>query len=130
MAPIVIAAALWGRSWAHSRVEFLSDNSQVVAAIGSGYSRHKTVAHFTRCLFFLAASFQFVATARHIPGHLNIAADALSRNQHTKFLHMTPSASPLPSVIPSSLQEWVLDPHGCWTCQDWRKKFVHFMGKA
>ncbi len=87
MVPVVVAAALWGRSWADKRVIFRSDNSQVVAAISSGTSRHKTVAHLTGCLFFLAASFQFVPAASHIPGHCNTAADALSRGQLAKFRH-------------------------------------------
>ena len=130
MVPVVIAAALWGRSWFHKKVNFLSDNSQVVAAIGSGTSRHKTVAHLTRCLFFIAASFQFVPSATHIPGRCNTAADALSRDQLAKFFQFVPLATPLPSPIPAPLQDWVLDPTGCWTSPNWRERFARFMGKV
>ena len=129
MVPVVIASALWGRSWSHQRVEFRSDNSQVVAAIQSGSSRHKTLAHLARCLFFIAAAYQFTPSACHILGHLNAAADAISRNQSAKFLRLTPSAALVNSSIPAPLQDWVLDPNGCWTSQVWRERFVLFMGR-
>lgn len=118
MVPVVVAAALWGQSWTHSQVVFRSDNSQVVAAINSGTSCNRIAAHLTRCLCFITASYQFVATARHIPGRLNSAADALSRKQHSKFVQLLPSAFPSPTAIPSSLQEWVMNPHSCWTGGD------------
>ena len=103
MVPVVVAAALWGRAWSNQRVHFRSDNSQVVAAILSGTSRHRTLAHLTRCLFFLAASFQFTSSASHIPGHLNCAADALSRNHLIKFCRLIPSAAPITSPIPTGV---------------------------
>lgn len=110
--PIVLAAALWGRSWTNCKVICYTDNSQVVSAIKSGATHQKTMAHLVRCLFFLSASWGFTVTAAHIPGRLNGIADALSRNYMKRFHTLVPMAQPSPSHIPPSLQAWVLKPVG------------------
>ena len=78
--PIVIAAAIWGKAWRGHTVFCHCDNAAVVALINAGYCKHETAMHLLRCLFFIAAHFDFDIFARHIPGSLNVAADALSHN--------------------------------------------------
>ena len=51
-----------------------------MAVLQSGSAKDKKLAHMLRCLFFLEAKFQFTIVAAHIPGAINVRADALSRN--------------------------------------------------
>ena len=53
-----------------------------------------------RSLFFIAVKFQFSVAFTHIPGHLNIAADAISRFQHQLFFKTLPDADKQPTPIP------------------------------
>ena len=78
--PIVIAAAIWDKAWGGCIVLGCCDNAAVVALINAGYCKHETATDLLRCLFFIAAHFDFDIFACHIPGSLNVAADALSRN--------------------------------------------------
>ena len=80
------------------------DNMAVVSEGNSGYCRDTTLMHMLRCLFFMASHFNVTVQASHIPGVANIAADALSRNQFSRFLQVVPDAAQLPSPIPQ--REW------------------------
>ena len=75
--PIVIAAAIWGKAWWACTVLCCCNNAAVVALINAGCCKHETAMHLVRCLFFFAAHFDFDIFACHIPGSLNVAADAL-----------------------------------------------------
>ncbi len=127
LVPVVIAAALWGPEWAGHRVLFHSDNQSVVAAVNSGSSRDHTLAHLLRCLFFFSASWHFTLLARHIPGVQNSAADALSRNKASALPLLVPQANPIPSHLPSTLQDLLLAPDVCWTSPHWLRGFRSFM---
>ena len=59
MVPVMLAAAVWGRSWEGRRVRFFSDNAAVVAVIGRRSARHPSLLHLLRCLYFYAAHYQF-----------------------------------------------------------------------
>lgn len=98
--PVVIATLLWGREWRGSHVRFQSDNKAVVAALNAGSACHPLLAHLLRCLFFWQAAFDFHCSATHIPGRLNRAADALSRDNLLSFFSLFPQASPQPTPIP------------------------------
>ena len=80
LVPIVVAAAIWGRHWSRSHVCFHLDNMAVVTILQSISPRGELVLHLIRCLYFYAAIYQFDYSAEHVPGVLNVAADALSRN--------------------------------------------------
>ena len=100
--PIVVAAHLWGNQWQRLKVEFLCDNQAVVAILNSGSSRDKLSMHLMRRLI-LACQFHFSVSARHVPGHRNGAADALSRSQFQVFHRLHPSADLFPTPVPSTL---------------------------
>ena len=53
MAPIVLAAAVWGRTWHRSRVCFHCDNAAVVSVIQRRSAKDPTLLHLLRCLYFL-----------------------------------------------------------------------------
>lgn len=128
--PIVIAAAIWGKGWRGRTVLCRCDNAAVVALINSGYCKHETAMHLLRCLFFIAAHFDFDIFARHIPGSLNVAADALSRNLLPLFLAKVPEAETLPTTIPPQLLEVLVHTRPDWTSTNWVSLFNSFSPKA
>ena len=107
MIPIVMSAALWGKDWRGKSVQFLSDNSAVVALINSGSSRENSLMHLMRCFAIFMAKFNFVAVAAHIRGVDNHLADALSRNNRAYFLSHYTQAQPLPTRVPPELVEHI-----------------------
>ena len=70
LAPIVVAAALWGHQWRRSRIRFRSDNMAVVTILNTCTARDPLLMHLLRCLVFYAASFRFHFMSEHIPGSL------------------------------------------------------------
>ena len=57
LAPIVLAAAVWGREWKGKCVMSYCDNAAVVAIINKGDSKEPEAMHLVRCLSFLRAKF-------------------------------------------------------------------------
>ena len=131
MVPIVISTAIWGRSWSNSTVTFRSDNMTVVHTLSKGSSRDPHLSHLLRCLFFFEAHFKFEHTASHIPGKLNVAADALSRNNATTFFSLSPQVHyPPPSIIPSPLTELLLNQNITWISPHWKVLFQATLDKV
>lgn len=121
--PIVASAALWGKSWHGARITFYSDNAAVVQALNSRSARDPILTHLISCLFFFEARFQFDYSALHIAGSANAAADALSRNSVSTFVSLYPQAPTSPTMLPTSLQELLLDHELTWTSQRWAVLF-------
>ena len=121
--PVVVAAALWGHNWRGKVVEYVSDNATVVAVLNSGYAKDKSLMHLLRGLFFKATSLNFGYCATHIPGRLNIAANAISRNNLTLLSEVRPSINPAPSVIPQTLIQLVAPGSPDWISPNWVRKF-------
>ena len=65
--PIILACATWGPLGAHKLVQVQCDNSAVVEILRTS-------------LHFFWAQYDIILKATHLPGVLNIAADAISRN--------------------------------------------------
>lgn len=126
MVPILIAASIWGCCWSHKRLVVYSDNMAVVTTIMAGTSRDPALAHLCRCLFFISAKWSFEVTASHVAGKTNVAADALSRDDLPRFFAATPRAVREPSIIPRSLQDWLLDKDASWTSAPWLAQFRSF----
>ena len=83
MVPVVISIAIWEAQWTKCGVLVRSDNMAVVHCLTSGTARDPLLMHLLRCLHFATATHQIYIVARHVPGVLNTAADALSRNSMT-----------------------------------------------
>ena len=49
--PLVMAAAVWGKSWRRTLVQFWSDNQAVVAVLSTRSAHHPQLMHLLRCLF-------------------------------------------------------------------------------
>ena len=103
--PVVISAGIWGKQWHGRTVEFHSDNMAVVHALSKGSAREPHLAHLLRCLYFLEATFGFEHGVSHIPGKLNVGADALSRNNLLAFSSLFPQAPSRSVPVPAPLLE-------------------------
>lgn len=82
---VVLAAAAWGRAWAGRKIMFRTDCMPALHAINSRTSRSPPMAALMRELTMIAARSGFEFRARHIAGKLNVAADALSRDDMQAF---------------------------------------------
>ena len=101
--PIVVASHLWGPQWSKQHVLFLCDNAAVVYTLNAGTSRCPKMMHLLRAFIRTACLHSFAFSARHTPGRLNSAADALSRFRFQEFQRLVPQADPCPSTIPPAL---------------------------
>ena len=119
LVPIVMAAALWGHKWQGMVVQFVSDNKAVVAVSNSGYARDGVLMHLLRCLLFIAASFSFWYSTCHIPGRLNVAADAISCNKLVVLFDSKPDLNPSPSTLLQTLPVLVAPEAPDWTSPNW-----------
>ena len=118
--PIVMACAVWGKSWGGQRILARCDNAAVVAIMNSGTSKHPFAMHLMRSLFFIAACFHFTISATHIPGVDNVAADALSRIEFSRFFRQVPQAHHTPTPLPPELTQLLVTN---WTSSSWRTQF-------
>ena len=121
--PILFAIAIWVSQWAGSLVECHCDNMVVVSMINSGRCKDPTLLHLLRCLFFMAAHFSITVKAFHIPGVEIIAADAISRNDLSRFMQATPEATPDPYPIPEKLVQMLVWLQPDWTSLLWAQLF-------
>ena len=129
LAPILVAAMIWGHKWEGSTVTAHCDSEAVVYILNSRYSRDNYLMHMLRILFFTEAHFRFELCAKHIPGVLNTSADYLSRNQLREFHISVPHADTHQSHVPPSLLQWLLDPQLDWTSRRWTRKFSSFVNR-
>ena len=124
MVPIVIAAALWGHQWTGSRVRCYCDNMAVVCSLNRGSSRDPQLMRLLHTLFFFCAAYDFSVSAQHVAGIHNEAAEALSRNNLSRFMSFHPPAQMCPSTLPPELLELVLDHSLLWTSPSWTRLFA------
>jgi hypothetical protein len=101
--PIVVAAVLWGASWARKRILFHCDNQATVHILNKGRSPCKSIMKLMRRLVIVAATSNFHFLATHVPGRTNQIADALSRLNLQKFRQLAPEAAPEPCQVPSKI---------------------------
>ena len=127
--PIVIGTAVWGKSWAGRTVTAYTDNAAVVSIINSGRSKDLLAMHLMRCLFFITATHNCVVKAIHIQGKLNVAADALSRNQLDVFFQQVPGAEKDPTPIHQDLIRMLVTNRPDWTSREWRKLLENSLQK-
>jgi hypothetical protein len=119
MVPIVVAAAIWGKSWRGKTIRAWCDNAAVVSTINHGSSRNQDTMHLTRCLAFISAKLDIHFVASHIKGIHNSCADALSRNNLSLFRALYPQANPEPTAIPEALLDLLVITKPDWISKRW-----------
>ena len=130
LAPIVVACALWGNQWRGATVLCRCDNAAVVSIVNSGSSKNPLAMHLTRSLFFITAVNGISLHAQHIPGKLNNAADALSRNHLPLFHQQVPLADSRPTPIPPELWQILVLSQPDWTSRSWRSQFARIFQRG
>lgn len=130
LAPIVVAAALWGRNWTGETVWVRCDNSAVVSIINCGTSKNAEAMQLMRCLAFIAARLEFRLVASHIRGVDNILADALSRDNLLLFRTLLPQANPEPEAIPEAVLDLLFLQEPDWTSRSWTDQWSSTFGTA
>ena len=130
LAPVVLAAAIWGASWKGKSTLAQCDNTAAVACINSGTSRNPYAMQLRRCLSYLAATEQFAIWATHIPGVNNEAADALSRNNLPFFRLCCPQAQQQGSEVPPTIMDALLLKDPDWTARSWMDQWTSIVNNS
>ncbi len=100
---IVVAASTWAHNLSGRRIRFQCDNLAVVHAWQNKSAKEPSLLALLRDLFFVAAQHNFTVSLAHIPGSANSRADALSRNQLSRFFSISPQADAHPTQPPPGL---------------------------
>ena len=79
MWPILVGVRRWGSGWRDTSVIFVTDNTQVQAALNTGRSRNKTTMAWLRLIFWESVKYNFDVRSVYISTHVNIICDSLSR---------------------------------------------------
>ena len=102
---IVAAAFTWGHEWRGRRIVFITDNKPITQIWAAGTTPVPSLMSLIRKLFIFAASNNILFSFKHILGHFNTAADALSRSQVSRFRQVMPDADENPTAIPETVWE-------------------------
>ena len=91
-----MAVRRWAPFWGNASVIIHTDNITAKAAINKGKARSKLAMDMVREIFWWSTIYNFKIRAVHIPGRLNINADAISRlhsrwafDKLSQFLNVT-----------------------------------------
>ena len=122
LVPVVVAAALWGGLWRGKHICFHLDNMVVVSILSIRTAKSPHLMHLLRCFSFYCAFYCVNVSCVHVPGAMNAAADALSRNKLPLFSSLVPQALPFP--IPASLVGLLVTSRPDWGSQAWTELFV------
>ena len=128
LVPVVVVAALWGRLWQGQHICFHSDNMAVVSVLKARTAKTPLLMHLLRCFSFYCAYYRFHTSCVHVPGTLNLAADALSRDNLPLFLSLVPQVPQ--QVVPPSLMELLVTTRPDWGSPDWTQLFVRSLTEA
>ena len=126
LVPVILVVGTWGHDWQIRHVRFRSDNMAVVEILKSKTSKDRLIMHLLRCLHFFCAMYSIKISATHIPGVVNIPADALSRNNLDEFFASSPKVSPRPTMVSQQLWSLVVEDQPDWLSTSWRNKLSSF----
>ena len=96
----------WGHLLTNQQILLYSDNRTVCDVWLSTSSKDCNIMFYLRHVFMFAAKLNINLLIKHVPGHYNSLADALSRLQVAKFLTLHPQAAVTPTPI--NLAIWKL----------------------
>ena len=85
---IGLAVQKWAPMWANCSVVIHTDNTTALCAINKGSSKSALGMRCIREIFWFSNIFNFTIRGVHIPGELNVVADAVSRLHMAGFLNV------------------------------------------
>ena len=107
---------------------FHSDNLAVVAIICNRSAKNRIAHRLLRCFYFYAAFYHFQYSIEYVPGVLNTAADALSRDNLTLFSSLIPQSSQ--TMVDTSLEELLITQRPDWGSAQWIRLFKGYLANA
>ena len=93
----------WSSHWERKRIVFITDNKPITELWQSGSSPSVHLMDLIRKIYSIAVQYHFSISFKHILGHYNPVADAISRYQEQQFRLSAPFADNLPTLIPNNL---------------------------
>lgn len=122
LVPIAVAAAVWGPSWVGKHVRFHSDNAAVVACVQKRSAKSPPLVQLLRCISLYGAYYGFQISAEHVPGVVNVVADALSRDRADL---VSPIISQIPETpIPPQVHHLLIVERPNWGSEAWTTLFA------
>ena len=121
---------IWGSCWQGKVVHVHSDNEAVVSVLNMGYSKDEQMMHLVRCLFFILAVWDISLFACHLPGVLNVAADAISRDNLPLLFFKVPDVSRQATPLPQALVDLLVAVQPDWTSRSWSHVFKNCLQLA
>ena len=110
MFPIVISVSIWASELANKCILFHTDNQGLAEVINRKTTKDRQLLVLLRELVLQCLKHNILFRAIHVPGVLNVKADALSRLQVTRFKclgqGMDQAQTPVPAHLPP--QNWPL----------------------
>ncbi|KAM4652167.1 LOW QUALITY PROTEIN: uncharacterized protein O3C94_014521 [Discoglossus pictus] len=103
--PIIVSVCMWGEDLKNKHVIFFSDNMAVVHTVNNITSSSIPVIRLLRHLVLACLHLNICFRAKHVPGHDNSIADALSRFQWGRFRQLAPQAAATGEQFPLTLWE-------------------------
>ena len=100
---IMAATLTWGAHWTGKRIVFITDNKPITQIWAAGSTPSPILMKLVRRIFLFAAQNDFSVSFKHIFGHFNAAADALSRFQDRRFRELVPQAEHQATPIPPAI---------------------------
>ena len=77
--PILVGVRRWSAEWRDRTVVFVTDNTQVMAALNSGRSRNKQSMAWLRLIFWASTTCNFEIKSVYVNTKANVICDSLSR---------------------------------------------------
>ena len=105
MFTILAAATEWAQRLPGKRICFCCNNQPIVISWQRKSVKHPQIANLFQRLFLLAANSNYTLALIHVPGKENSIADALSRNQMSRFFSLAPQANRQPTPTPFALTQ-------------------------
>ena len=78
MWPVLVSVRRWGSRWLNRTVVFVTDNTQVMAALNMGRSKNKTTMKWLRLIFWASIHYNFDIQSVYINTKFNVISDSLS----------------------------------------------------
>ena len=99
--PIINAVRIWGKDMANKRI-LLTDNESISFCIKKQSAKDPHIMHFIRELVVTSLKYNFIFSAKHIPGKYNKVSDLLSRLCISQALAVAPWLEKDATTIPAA----------------------------